>query len=630
MKEISTLIWSEWRRQRKTALFMLFITIFFYAFIAMFIELKLFLSAIPVVSGVLVVGLPVLYALALGDSFASEFTNKSNSFLLGLPISKTKIYFVKYFSSTSLFLAISIVGSLLMYTHSNFYKSASVKLFTGMIFFLLSVWLLVHVAIFLCNLITRNSNNGVIMLLILPVLLIILAPGIFIVNMFFFTSDASWFIASIFSSILTLYAIILISGWCLWDRRISQGRKIWGAIVKTLFIMCTFSLFLYFCTDMYTKYQYEIYEKNINLNKFHYKFKDTSSTRYNIIKFHKYREQHPSSKMHIYQYMARRAGTNIWPYLKDGQNDNTKFMLDDVAVKKMYLILNKQKQTKYIYSHINIDYNTKIAVIFLIDLAYTQARAGKYTAFFKSLKLAEKYCVFLKRIESKYSPSNASLLLRLVYLTMIKLGPEGTNYTKNYQEALRFIQGNHTYCPPYTSTYLLYRAIGSANPRSTSNYLNKIYYRLRARQGLISWMKYIAKCKNLYQEAEKTCDLQDIIKKNKKLIHDSKKVVGYCKMLALKEGRGLNSYFLARYKFIGDKLCLALKIFRCRYGRYPRKLQELCPEILKKIPLIPIVQKAYKYKRNTNGFILNGRERKIKYNFLYYKMDYKPYEEKNK
>jgi hypothetical protein len=143
-------------------------------------------------------------------------------------------------------------------------------------------------------------------------------------------------------------------------------------------------------------------------------------------------------------------------------------------------------------------------------------------------------------------------------------------------------------------------------------------------------MKYTAKCKKLYQEAEKTCDLKDIIKKNKKLIQDTNKVVGYCKVFAHKESKGLNKYFIARSKMAGDKICLALKIFRCRYGKYPENLQELCPRILKDIPLVPIAQKAYKYKKDKDGFILNTKTIQRKQWMWKYKMEHKPYEEKIK
>ena len=58
-------------------------------------------------------------------------------------------------------------------------------------------------------------------------------------------------------------------------------------------------------------------------------------------------------------------------------------------------------------------------------------------------------------------------------------------------------------------------------------------------------------------------------------------------------------------------MCLALKIYRCRYGKYPESLQELCPEILKEIPLEPRTEKPYIYKREGKGFLLYGEDDKV-------------------
>ena len=79
-KEISTLIWSEWRRQRKTFFLLLASTVAFYILMAILIQFKLFLREIDVVTSALIIGLPLLYAIVLSDSFSTEFTNKSNSF----------------------------------------------------------------------------------------------------------------------------------------------------------------------------------------------------------------------------------------------------------------------------------------------------------------------------------------------------------------------------------------------------------------------------------------------------------------------------------------------------------------------------------------------------------------------
>ncbi len=82
---------------------------------------------------------------------------------------------------------------------------------------------------------------------------------------------------------------------------------------------------------------------------------------------------------------------------------------------------------------------------------------------------------------------------------------------------------------------------------------------------------------------------------------------------------------------------MALKIYRCRYGRYPEKLQELCPEILKEIPLEPRTDKPYIYKKEGKGFLLYGEKdkvlgniRKAEYYYKTYYIKYQPWNPQKK
>ena len=94
------------------------------------------------------------------------------------------------------------------------------------------------------------------MLIILPVLLIILVPGIFSVNMFSFVTDAYWLIASILSTFILLYLIFLIFGWYLWNTKISRDLKCLKPIMLALGMMFAASALLYCLAYVYVNYQY--------------------------------------------------------------------------------------------------------------------------------------------------------------------------------------------------------------------------------------------------------------------------------------------------------------------------------------------------------------------------------------
>jgi hypothetical protein len=609
MKEIKTLIWSEWRRQRKAFFLLLAAIVSLYILMKIILQLKLQIYEMEVIAAVLSLGLPLLHAIVLGDSFAAEFSNKSSSFILGLPISKTKIYFIKYISSLLLFLLVSIVGTLIMYSLTDV-KLYS-KPFSLAIASILSIWILVHVAVFICNLINRNSKNGVIMLVILPVLLIILVPGIFSTSMFFFMHDSYWLIASIISTILTLYLILLMLGWYLWNTRISRDLKCLNPILMTLGIMFTSSVFVYFCADMYTKDQYnsalkEAQKNNLILqNPENFYVTEVPKA---LITFSKYIKEHKISRMYLYKKLANRP-YSIWKELWEKQKAGTEY-LNEPDVRNLYSILEKvsdKYKTQNVEDFYLVRFNTKVAIIFLIDQAYAQARTDKNKVFFKTLRLAAKYCVLLRKIETsgiEINPTSERLLMS-IYYSFIKLGQETPACADDYQKALNFIQNKNIYCPPYDLLSHLHHVNSLLNSKSTRNStFNSMYYRLRAKEGLAAWIRYLIKRNKLYLEAETTLDLKEVIDKNKKLREEAKKIAGYCKFFA--HANGLQAYFISRSRFTSDKLCLALKIFRCRYGKYPEKLQDLCPDVLKEIPLVPITQKAYKYKKDKDGFILNS------------------------
>ncbi|MFA7231623.1 MAG: hypothetical protein WC071_10170, partial [Victivallaceae bacterium] len=69
-------------------------------------------------------------------------------------------------------------------------------------------------------------------------------------------------------------------------------------------------------------------------------------------------------------------------------------------------------------------------------------------------------------------------------------------------------------------------------------------------------------------------------------------------------------------QFESCKLCLALKIYHIKYGKFPDSLQQLVPEILPDIPVDPETGKDYKYQSEINGFQLSGDK---KYNAIKYK-----------
>ena len=51
----------------------------------------------------------------------------------------------------------------------------------------------------------------------------------------------------------------------------------------------------------------------------------------------------------------------------------------------------------------------------------------------------------------------------------------------------------------------------------------------------------------------------------------------------------------------GAKLTLGLHIYKNRHGMFPDKLEQLCPEILRQIPVDPITGNPFEYSKESGG-----------------------------
>ena len=218
--------------------------------------------------------------------------------------------------------------------------------------------------------------------------------------------------------------------------------------------------------------------------------------------------------MPLYKQLANKP-YSIWKVLREKQEAGVEY-LKNQDVRKIYSVLENTSDKYKIDNDRDFyitRFNIRVAIIFLIDMAYIQARAGRNKDFFKTMRLAAEYCEFSRKMESIYHDSIATMLLRLIYYTIINFGREKPAYADDYQKALGFIQNDKVYCPPYEFLPGLRYTIALLNPHSNfeprnARDFNSIFYRLRLKQGLASWIRYEIKRDKLCQEAEKTCNLK--------------------------------------------------------------------------------------------------------------------------
>ena len=162
-----------------------------------------------------------------------------------------------------MFLVISIVSSLLMYTLTDltpgkaFFDDLEALTRSVAIITLLIVWILSHATVFLYNLISRNTNSGIIALLTFPIIFVIVSFGTASITMFFCVSDLNWIIAYTLLSSIIIYFTLIGLGWYLWNKRISKDLKTLKSIITVVIVLFVASALLYSFAYFYTKHQYK-------------------------------------------------------------------------------------------------------------------------------------------------------------------------------------------------------------------------------------------------------------------------------------------------------------------------------------------------------------------------------------
>ena len=676
MTIMRTLIWSEWRRQRKTVLLLLASTILLYLFMISMVVLKTFVQEIEMTATALVIGLPFLYCIALGGSFANEFSDKSKSFLLGLPVSKTKIYFAKYISSLVILLLISITGTLLMYTLTDitpgkaFFDDLGIWTRPVASTALIIIWILSHTTVFLYNLISRSTSSGIIALLTFPIIFVIISFGTSSTTMFFFANDKSWIIAYTILSSIIIYLFMLGFGWYLWNKRISRDLKTLKPISIVIAVFLIIPALCYGFTYSYTSYQFDSalkaakqsgLELEIQKKPQPAKIPDASNGILDIIQFSKDKKQllfdktyEKFSKTFPNYWKANWTNSRSKYYtLPAKQKETANYILNNHDMRKLYLNIKRaldKPDIQYIVKYNKAGWlknysryydcvsTLRDASYFLINRAYAQRYFVNNKAFFKSLTDVMKLSKSLREINSYstdcYVYRNYGIL-KTAYSIIIKIGPEDSAYINDYAKVLKMSKNDIL---PLNSNGTSFKGFQSWVEHT---YRNKpvlklgitLCANLRLKQKFASRAMLDIEYNKLYSSAKSTHDLKKIIEKftlleNKHPYSD----------LYYPSTWGLRTYFQSRSIVTGNSLCLALKIYRCRYGKYPEKLQELCPNILKRIPLEPRTETPYIYRKDGKGFLLGGERDKVldrntgnsKYYSETYYIKYQPWDPQGK
>jgi len=261
MKPYQALIWNEWRQMRNNVMALAGVTVLPGLLMLLGCEDKT-LAEYILVAVALIICMPILYSVVLGDSFAREFDQKTDCFLSELPITPTTIFFCKYCASLMIFLALSAVSSLIMaltISHAMNLNPGRGSINTLLLLFvLIPFWISAHATVFLTSLLSKQPGNGIAAIIIMPLLILLLLPGAMVITMFFINDNSLWIRYSVLLTPIILYGFCIGSGWYLWSYRIARGKKILKPFIAALSIMLILPWFLYGAAYLYFNLSYNL------------------------------------------------------------------------------------------------------------------------------------------------------------------------------------------------------------------------------------------------------------------------------------------------------------------------------------------------------------------------------------
>jgi hypothetical protein len=651
MKPYQALIWNEWRQIRGNVLALAGVTVLLWLMLLLGSYNKEWASYIEMIAIALALGLPLLYSIVLADSFAREFSQKTDSFLLELPVRPTKIFFCKYLANLLPFLGLAAFETLLMLRLT---RLTGGKHFTDdlqhwgwitVIAIIAATWLCAHAMVFLASLISRRSGNSIISIIIMPLPVVLLLPGTMAITMFFTRvyDYLSWIIASFLLALTILYCFCIWFGAYLWACRIVCGRRILKPVIVAFALTLIAPWIFYGAAYLYVNMSFNSairearaagLETDINkLIPTPVPVEQNAAPR--ILKFCKeYRRaeaffKSPESSRKLPELLpSRRSWDNTnfnYALGKDGVRENipqeeileaTDFIMKDPRMNQCYSILSEALKKPYCrfgrdYTNMehhdawSASYNT---CKFLSDRAYAFRVSGNDDGFFECLVGIDKIANALSEQQSKYLKERELDSRRNEYEIAIAAGPDTRNSVDYYKKMLCDIDSINLVMPDETFRIYGYlkgedRLFYFGIPSMSNDFIRgfRLFYLPRQLQIAAAWTRRNIQANKLIEQALAGARRKEMEAELKSLRKDGARIPD-------SYYEDVYPYFRYRNLFTSYKICLSLKIYHIQYGKFPDSLQQLVPEILPKIPVNPETGKEYTYQPKDDGFLLLSSE----------------------
>ncbi|MFA6478568.1 MAG: hypothetical protein WCV67_09640 [Victivallaceae bacterium] len=643
MKPYQALIWNEWRQMRNSAMTLGGVTVLLWLLMLAGCSDKAFVEYIEMGAFALAIGLPFLYCIVLADSFAREFDQKTDSFLLELPVSPSKIFFCKYFANLAVFLVlVALEVELMRLTPGRHFDGLHFEDGIMASVTLVLIWILAHAMVFLTSVLGKKTGNGIVAIIILPLPVMLLLPGTMAATMFFAVDETTWYATVTLLTLLALYGSCIGLSWYLWTCRISRGRKIFKPIATAFCLLLVLPWVLYGMAYCYTALELNSAiraAKDAGMKQvFEPPVPPSASSQAAVAVINKLSREYEKRILHDKSLemglFERYERTRKFSFSQAEQAKLSKTADTILNTPEMChfsnIMGNIQKSTDFRFmpyyqlDPAQIDWNAYLELE-IICINWNHLLSHKATALL--LKGDEK--VFFECL-GEFDPLLSALRKDTIgswkaheinmlekKLSLAAIGPDTPEAAKYYEQYLKDIDGI-AFLGPDTALFVL-ECMKSSDfiPRLmplrgtvyevTHNTLGRCLYLPRLQQSQAAWLKLEIRKKELIECTRQAASYPEIKADAYRLDQLSAKIPGLLKLFygsGYPRNYAVIEYFYHKSRFEHFKICLALKIYRARHGKFPDSMQQLVPGILPKVPINPFTGTDFGYRTDKDGFIL--------------------------
>ena len=621
MKPYQALIWSEWRQMRGNVIALGSVTVLLWLLMLAVCVDKTFAGYVEMMALPLAIGLPLLYSIVLADSFAREFSQKTDSFLLELPVSPTKIFFCKYLANLAVFLVLIILEVQLMRLipgrHFDELHFVDAIMASGTV---VLIWILAHAMVFLTSLLGKKTGNGIVAIILLPLPLILLLPGTMAATMFFVYDETIWSAAIVLLTLLVLYGSCIGLSWDLWSCRISRGLKIIKPVIMAFSLLLALPWTLYGMAYCYTAWQLKaaISEaKQAGITQFFAPPVPASpASKAAVAAIDKLSKEYNKKFLNdagirLFEKYRWFKGS-FFDSAEHGELAKTAdAVLNAPETRSLCNIMESIQKSAdfrfppcYRLNPAQIDFNAYYEQELILNScdrilshkAMALAIIGDSKAFFKCLDMFD---IMLSSPGENLIGQQKGVIIRMQegkFRIAAHFGPDTPEAAVFYSKYIKEIDAIN-FSRPDAVLFWVEKVINSDfTPKimflcgtayeTAPNTLFRCLYMPRLQQSLAAWLKLKIREKGLLERARKSTSYRDINAEEAQLIKLAAKIPGPLKFVYNPEcDLGIFQYFLYKSQFEESKIYLALKIYRAKHGNFPDSLQQLVPEILPKVPI---------------------------------------------